>query len=67
MLLDTHLRILFNQKRAQQMMLQNLEIPTDGWDPILIYLITQRLHSESLQLWEQTPAGQDSAHLQGIE
>lgn len=76
-LLDTQLRILFNQPKALRddatsikalmdtsteclYSLQNLEVPTDSWDPIMIYLITQRLTSETLQLWEQSLTGKEN-------
>lgn len=39
--------------------LGNFEIATTEWDPIVIYLVTQRLTPESLQLWEQRMAGRE--------
>lgn len=51
-LLDTTMECLYS--------IQNLGIATVDWDPIMIYLITQRLSPGSLQLWEQGLTGCDS-------
>lgn len=33
--------------------LQNLDVPIDSWDPIIIFLVVQKLDSESHKEWEQ--------------
>lgn len=35
-------------------MLKSLNVPTDGWDPILIHLISTKLPGNTLSLWEQS-------------
>ncbi|XP_075163141.1 uncharacterized protein LOC142235769 [Haematobia irritans] len=34
--------------------LKTLDVDVDGWDPILIYLISTKLPDETLSLWEQS-------------
>lgn len=73
-LVDTQLRLLFNQARAIQddgasmkslmdttmeclNSLEKLQIETDNWDAIIIYLVTQKLTPKTLQFWEQSLTG----------
>lgn len=37
--------------------LQNLEVATENWDPLVIYLMTQRLPPETLKLWQKSLTG----------
>ena len=34
--------------------LNNLEIDTNSWDPILVHIISQKMSTECVQLWEQS-------------
>ena len=34
--------------------LKNIKVPTDSWDPVIIFLIVQKLDPESHKEWEQT-------------
>lgn len=34
--------------------LKNIKVPTDSWDPVIIFLVVQKLDPESHKDWEQT-------------
>ncbi|XP_055387374.1 uncharacterized protein LOC129615957 [Condylostylus longicornis] len=39
--------------------LKNLQIDVEGWDPIIVYLIVQKLPTETHQLWEQSVSAEN--------
>ncbi|XP_048489204.1 uncharacterized protein LOC125491402 [Plutella xylostella] len=43
--------------------LRNLSISTDSWDPVIIFLVIQKLDPESHQEWEQSAFNGNSAEL----
>ncbi|XP_055385905.1 uncharacterized protein LOC129614946 [Condylostylus longicornis] len=54
-LVNTQLKLLLNQSFA----LKNLQIDVEGWDPIIVYLIVQKLPTETHQLWEQSVSAEN--------
>lgn len=70
LLVNEQLRILMSQSNAVETAeslrsllqttsgcvkaLRSLQVPTKDWSPILVYIVAQRLPSESRQLWEQS-------------
>lgn len=49
-----HLRELIDTFTDSLNGLRTLEVPTDGWDPIVIHLLTEKLPIETHSLWEAT-------------
>lgn len=43
--------------------LQNLEVSTDTWDPVIIFLVAQKLDPESQKEWEQKSYSENSQDL----
>lgn len=48
------LRNLLDTTTEALLSLKNLEVPTDQWDAIIVFLIEQKMDPESLKSWEQS-------------
>lgn len=40
--------------------LNNLKVATDSWDPIIVFLVSQKMDTESLKSWEEHSHNEDS-------
>lgn len=47
-----HLKMLHDTVRESIMEIQNMKIKTDDWDIIIIYLITKKLHADTIKHYE---------------
>lgn len=50
----TGLRLLLDTTTECIQALSNLEVPTEHWNAIIVYLIEQRMDSDSFKAWEQS-------------
>lgn len=48
------LRLLLDTTTECLQALKNLEVPTEHWDAIVVFLVEQRMDSDSFKSWEQT-------------
>lgn len=53
---DKDIRNLLDRTRECLHELNTLGVPTNEWDPIVLYILTQKLPDESRNLWEQNIA-----------
>ncbi|KAJ0169155.1 hypothetical protein K1T71_014936 [Dendrolimus kikuchii] len=59
----TQLKGLFDTTNEVMNSLQNLKVPTDSWDPIIIFLVVQKLDPDSHKEWEHFSYSQKEEEL----
>lgn len=60
------LRCLIDDSRLHYRALQNMGLPVNSWDMILVYFIVQRLDEETRKLWENESKDNDDVKLDEV-